>query len=105
MTHGPFLGFGFGAVAERLGPGEYEVVYETDRLQVGVYVLAAPEPDTQQPHEWDELYFVLEGRGTLDVEGQKHSLEEGAAAFVAAHAAHRFEHYERIVLLVIFDKT
>jgi mannose-6-phosphate isomerase-like protein (cupin superfamily) len=105
MTDEPLLGFGFGAVAERLGPGGYEVVYETDRLQVGVYVLAAPEPDTQQPHEWDELYFVLEGRGTLDVEGQKHPLEEGAAAFVAAHAAHRFEDYERIVLLVVFDKT
>jgi mannose-6-phosphate isomerase-like protein (cupin superfamily) len=105
MTDGPFSGFGFGDVAERLGPGGYEVVYETDRLQVGVYVLAAPEPDTQQPHEWNELYFVLEGRGTLDVEGEKQPLEEGAAAFVPTGVAHRFEDYERIVLLVVFDKT
>jgi mannose-6-phosphate isomerase-like protein (cupin superfamily) len=104
MTDGPHSGFGFGDVAERLGPGGYEVVYETDRLQVGVYVLAAPEPDTQEPHEWDEVYFVLEGRGTLDVEGKKHPLGEGAAAFVAARAAHGFEDYERIVLLVVFDK-
>jgi mannose-6-phosphate isomerase-like protein (cupin superfamily) len=104
MTDGPFAGFGFGDVAERLGPGGYEVVYETDRLQVGVYVLAVPEPDAQQPHEWDELYFVLEGSGTLDVDGEEHALEEGAAAFVAARAAHRFKDYERIVLLVIFDK-
>ena len=104
MTDGPLSGFDFGDVAERLGPGGYEVVYETDRLQVGVYVLAAPEPDTQQPHEWDELYFVLEGRGMLDVEGEKHPLEQGAAAFVAARAAHRFEDYERIVLPVVFDK-
>jgi mannose-6-phosphate isomerase-like protein (cupin superfamily) len=105
MKDGPFSGFGFGAVAERLGPGGYEVVYETDRLQVGLYVLAAPEPDRQKPHEWDELYFVLEGTGTLDVEGEKHPLEEGAAAFVGTGAAHRFEGYERIVLLVVFDKT
>jgi mannose-6-phosphate isomerase-like protein (cupin superfamily) len=104
MTNGPFSGFGFGDVAERLGPGGYELVYETDRLQVGVYILAAPEPDTQQPHEWDELYFVLEGSGTLDVEGEKHPLEQGAAAFVAARAEHRFEDYERIALLVVFDK-
>jgi mannose-6-phosphate isomerase-like protein (cupin superfamily) len=104
MTDEPLSGFDFGDVAERLGPGGYEVVYETDRMQVGVYVLAAPEADTQQPHEWDELYFVLEGRGTLDVEGEKHPLEEGGAAFVAARAAHRFEDYERIVLLVVFDK-
>jgi mannose-6-phosphate isomerase-like protein (cupin superfamily) len=104
MTGSPFAGFDLGGIAERLGPGGYEVVYETDRLQVGVYVLEAPEPDTQQPHEWDELYFVLEGSGTLDVEGEKHPLGEGAAAFVAAQAAHRFEDYERIVLLVVFDK-
>jgi mannose-6-phosphate isomerase-like protein (cupin superfamily) len=104
MTGTPFAGFDFGGIADRLGPGGYEVVYETDRLQVGVYVLEAPEPDMQQPHEWDELYFVLEGTGTLDVEGEKHPLGEGAAAFVAAKAAHRFEDYERIVLLVVFDK-
>jgi mannose-6-phosphate isomerase-like protein (cupin superfamily) len=104
MTNGPFSSFDFGDVAKRLGPGGYEVVYETDRLQVGIYLLAAPAPDAQQPHAWDELYFVLEGSGTLDVDGEKHPLEEGAAAFVAAGAAHRFENYERIVLLVVFDK-
>lgn len=104
MTNEPFSGFDFGDVAERLGSGGYEVVYETDRLQVGIYLLAAPEPDAQQPHEWDELYFVLKGSGTLDVEGDKHQLAEGAAAFVAAGAPHRFEDYERIVLLVVFDK-
>jgi mannose-6-phosphate isomerase-like protein (cupin superfamily) len=91
--------------AERLGPGGYEVVYETDRLQVGVYVLAAPEPDLQEPHEWDELYFVLEGSGTLTVEDEQLRLEEGDAAFVAARAHHHFHDYERIVLLVVFDKT
>jgi mannose-6-phosphate isomerase-like protein (cupin superfamily) len=104
MTVSPFAGFAFGGIAERLGPGGYEVVYETDRLQVGIYVLVAPEPDTQTPHEWDELYFVLEGSGILDVEGERHPLDEGAAAFVASRAAHHFEDYERIVLLVVFDK-
>jgi mannose-6-phosphate isomerase-like protein (cupin superfamily) len=97
--------FDFGDAAERLGPGGYEVVYETDRLQVGVYVLAAPEPDDQEPHEWDELYFVLEGSGTLTVEDEQLPLEQGAAAFVAARAHHHFRDYERIVLLVVFDKT
>jgi mannose-6-phosphate isomerase-like protein (cupin superfamily) len=97
-------GFRFGDVAARLGPGGYEVVYETDSVQVGVYVLATPEPDRQQPHEWDELYFVLEGGGTLRVEDETLPLEEGDAAFVAARAHHHFEDFERIVLLVVFDK-
>jgi mannose-6-phosphate isomerase-like protein (cupin superfamily) len=98
-------GFDFGTVADRLGPGGYEIVYETDRLQVGVYLLVAPEPDTQIPHEWDELYFVLEGRGTLTVEDEQFALEKGGAAFVAARAHHHFHDYERLVLLVVFDKA
>jgi mannose-6-phosphate isomerase-like protein (cupin superfamily) len=97
--------FDYGDVAERLGPGGYEVVYETARLQVGVYVLAAPEPDRQEPHEWDELYFVLEGSGTLRVGEEELQLERGAAAFVPARAHHHFEAFDRIVLLVVFDKS
>jgi mannose-6-phosphate isomerase-like protein (cupin superfamily) len=98
------LAFRFGGVAQGLEPGGYEVIYETDRLQVGVYVLAAPEPDTQSPHEWDELYFVLEGSGTLTTEGVDLPMEAGTAAFVPAGAEHRFVDYERILLLVVFDK-
>lgn len=98
------LAFRFGGIAAGLEPGGYEVVYETDRVQVGVYVLAAPEPDKQSPHEWDELYFVLEGSGTLTTEGVDLPLDEGTAAFVPAGAEHRFGDYERIALLVVFDK-
>ena len=45
------------------GNGGYEVVHTSPGLEVGVYVLVAPEPDRQQPHEDDEVYVVLEGRG------------------------------------------
>lgn len=94
-------------VAQRLneGNGGYEIVHETSGLQVGVYVLVAPEPDRQQPHEWDEIYVVLEGRGTLEVEGEEIALAEGGAAFVKAGAEHRFVGYEGLSLLVIFDKS
>ena len=60
------------AVRRRLeqGNGGYEIVHASPGLEVGVYVLVAPEPDHQQPHEDDELYVVLDGRGTLTVEGK-----------------------------------
>ena len=70
----------------------------------GVYVLVAPEPDRQQPHEDDEVYIVLEGSGTLQVEDEEIDLAEGQAMFVAAHAEHRFTAYERLSLLVIFTR-
>jgi mannose-6-phosphate isomerase-like protein (cupin superfamily) len=84
--------------------GGYEIVHESPGLEVGVYVLVAPEPDRQQPHEDDEVYVVLEGTGTLDVEGREIELHEGEAAFVAAHAEHRFTSYESLSLLVVFAR-
>ena len=94
------------AVKERLaaGNGGYEVVHESAGIEVGVYVLVAPEPDRQQPHEDDEVYVVLEGRGTLEVEGERVELREGHAAFVPAGAEHRFVGYEQLSVLVIFEK-
>jgi mannose-6-phosphate isomerase-like protein (cupin superfamily) len=90
---------------ERLGAsGGYEIVHESPGLEIGVYVLVAPEPDRQQPHEDDEVYYVLEGRGTLDVEGETVELQEGHAVFVPAHADHRFSAYELLSLLVVFER-
>jgi mannose-6-phosphate isomerase-like protein (cupin superfamily) len=94
------------AVRRRLaaGNGGYEVVHRSPGLEVGVYVLVAPEPDQQQPHDDDELYVVLEGRGVLTVEGEESPLTEGQAAFVPAGADHRFTGYEGLSVLVIFTK-
>jgi mannose-6-phosphate isomerase-like protein (cupin superfamily) len=71
-------------------------------LELGVYVLVAPEPDHQQPHADDEVYVVLEGRGTLEIDGEAVPLTEGQAAFVPAGAEHRFIGYENLTVLVIF---
>jgi mannose-6-phosphate isomerase-like protein (cupin superfamily) len=91
---------------ERLaaGAGGYEIVHRSPGLELGVYVLVAPEPDRQQPHEDDEVYVVLEGSGTLEVEGERVELREGHAVFVPAGAEHRFVGYERLSVLVIFDR-
>jgi mannose-6-phosphate isomerase-like protein (cupin superfamily) len=83
--------------------GGYEVVHVSPGLEIGVYVLVAPEPDRQQPHEFDEIYVVLEGNGVLEVEGHRTELHEGGALFVPAGAEHRFTAYERLALLVVFN--
>jgi mannose-6-phosphate isomerase-like protein (cupin superfamily) len=98
--------FDVDSVKDRLrsGVGGYEAVHATPGLEVGVYVLVAPEPDRQQPHEDDEIYVVLEGEGVLEVEGARVELREGHAVFVPAGADHRFVGYEHLSLLVIFEK-
>jgi mannose-6-phosphate isomerase-like protein (cupin superfamily) len=84
--------------------GGYEVVHESPGLEIGVYVLVAAEPDRQQPHEDDEVYVVLEGRGSLEIEGEQVELREGHAVFVAAGADHRFSGYEQLSVLVVFER-
>jgi mannose-6-phosphate isomerase-like protein (cupin superfamily) len=87
------------------GNGGYEVVHRTPGLEIGVYVLVYPEPDRQQPHDDDEVYIGLEGRGTLEVEGESFAISEGTALFVPAHADHRFVGYESLSVLVVFAKN
>jgi len=84
--------------------GGYEVVHSSPGLELGVYVLVAPEPDRQQPHEDDEVYVVLEGNGTLEVAGKFVELREGHAVFVPAGAEHRFTGYEQLSVLVVFER-
>jgi mannose-6-phosphate isomerase-like protein (cupin superfamily) len=99
-------GFEIRSVQQRLAAdkGGYAVVHRSPGLEVGVYVLVAPEPDRQQPHEDDEVYVVLEGAGTLEVEGASFPAREGEALFVEAGAEHRFTSYESLSVLVIFTK-
>jgi len=99
--------FGVGSVVEKLraAGGGYEVVHESAGVELGVYVLVAPEADRQQPHDDDEIYVVLEGSGTLTVDGTPVNVKEGDAVFVEAGAEHRFTAYEQLALLVLFERA
>ena len=98
--------FSVASVKDRLvaAGGGYEVVHESPALELGVYVLVAPEPDRQQPHSDDEVYIVLEGSGVLEVAGTSVPVQEGHAVFVEAGAEHRFTAYEQLCVLVVFDR-
>jgi mannose-6-phosphate isomerase-like protein (cupin superfamily) len=98
--------FGVKSVVERLraAGGGYEIVHESLGVELGAYVLVAPEPDRQQPHEDDEVYVVLEGSGVLEVAGESVPVKEGDAVFVEAGAEHRFTAYEQLAVLVIFER-
>jgi mannose-6-phosphate isomerase-like protein (cupin superfamily) len=97
--------FDVAAAAGRLraAGGGYEVVHESSGLEIGVYVLVAPEPDRQSPHSFDEVYVVLDGGGDIEVDGEARRVTRDEAVFVPAHADHRFSGYETLSLLVVFN--
>jgi mannose-6-phosphate isomerase-like protein (cupin superfamily) len=99
--------FGVNTVVERLrnAGGGYEIVHESPGLEVGVYVLVAPEPDRQQPHADDEIYIGLDGTGVLEVGDESIPIDVGQAIFVEAGVEHRFTAYEQLAVLVIFERA
>ena len=86
-----------------------EIWYEflrVPRLYCGLYVLPAGTKDPQQPHTDDEVYYVVKGRGIIQVEGDDMPLQEGSIAYVAADAEHHFHSItEDLTLLVFFEAS
>jgi mannose-6-phosphate isomerase-like protein (cupin superfamily) len=72
-------------------------------LSVGLYVLAPGEPDLQQPHTEDEVYYVVSGRGRITVGDEVRAVEPGSTVFVATGVPHRFHDItEELTLFVAF---
>ena len=49
--------------------------------------------DLQKPHEQDELYVVISGRGKFVKDGVAQPFEAGEVLFVGAGVPHRFEDF------------
>jgi mannose-6-phosphate isomerase-like protein (cupin superfamily) len=77
------------------------VVLQHGRLDVK---LSRPlRPNQQTPHEQDEIYVVVRGRGVLVHDGKRGAFESGDLLFVAAGVDHRFEEFtEDLALWRIF---
>lgn len=61
-------------------------------MRVGVYAPRGPI-DPQTPHDQDELYIVIAGRGTFVKDGERRPFASGDVIFVEAGAKHRFEEF------------
>jgi mannose-6-phosphate isomerase-like protein (cupin superfamily) len=84
-------------------PAAYREFLRAPTMSVGLYRLTAGSADPQRPHGEDEVYVVIEGRATLDVEGRSSTVGPGSVAFVAAAADHRFRNVEEdLVTVVLF---
>jgi quercetin dioxygenase-like cupin family protein len=72
-------------------------------LSVGLYALSAGATDPQQPHTEDEVYYVVSGRGSIQVGAENRPVEPGSIIFVSAGVEHRFHTIiEDLTILVFF---
>lgn len=78
-----------GASALRaVAPSEFIELFRHGSLSVEYY---KPDGvDRQKPHERDEIYVVIAGRGTFINGDARHPFEPGQVLFVPAGVEHRF---------------
>ena len=89
--------------AHAAGGDRYHEFLRRPALSCGIYVLDAGAEDLQTPHAEDEIYHVLAGAATIQVDGADRQVVAGDTVFVAAHVPHRFHSIEaRLELLVVF---
>ena len=71
-------------------------------MSLGLYALAAGSTDTQSPHSEDEIYYVVAGRGTIVVAGERRPVRPGSIVFVAKEVEHRFIDIEDDLSILVF---
>jgi mannose-6-phosphate isomerase-like protein (cupin superfamily) len=91
-------------VAERAASGKpYLEFLSVPDLSVGLYVLGPGQPDLQQPHTEDEVYYVVSGSGKVTVGDDVRDVRPGSIVFVAAAMPHRFHDItQELTLFVAF---
>ncbi len=65
-------------------------VFNNKGLDMGILRIKVGEKDTQLPHSVDEAYFVVEGNGSIEIEGKIKPIKSADFIFVSANTRHRF---------------
>ena len=72
-------------------------------LAAGVLVLQPGEEDTQEPHQNDEVYFIIKGNGFLKIKNKDYSVEPNKMYFVGKEIEHYFHgNTKELVVLYFF---
>jgi len=74
-------------------------------LFTGLYEIPVGGEDQQSPHAADEVYYIVEGRATALVEGDRIEVGPGSVLYVAKDKDHRFVDITEDLSLLVFFAT
>jgi len=80
----------------------YHKFIDVETLNAGLYELPAGGTDRQKPHDQDELYYIVSGRGRFLVDGERVDAGPGMVIFVKAGVEHRFEEISEDLSVLVF---
>lgn len=76
--------------------------FASDKLSVGLAIWARGSTDRQRPHSEDEVYYVISGRGAIQVGGVDRQVQPGSLIFVATGVEHRFHDIAEDLRVLVF---
>ncbi len=71
-------------------------------LAAGVLVLKLGEEDTQEPHDSDEVYYVISGDGFLKIKNKDYKVSKDKVFFVAKDVKHYFHGNKKELKVLYF---
>ena len=71
-------------------------------LAAGVLVLQPGEEDTQEPHDADEVYYIISGNGFLKIKNKDYKVSKDKLFFVAKNVKHNFHGNKKELKVLYF---
>lgn len=104
MEEDNWLLFKLSDLLAKVEPGNvrFHEFLRTPSLSCSVYHIPVGSKEMENAHVEDELYFVLEGRGRLRVEGEDQIVEKGTLMYVRAACDHTFFDVEEDLTVIAF---
>ena len=65
-------------------------VMNTSTMEVGIINLKKDQEDTQPPHVSDEIYYVISGSGTIEIDGIRNEVNPGKIIYIPKRIRHSF---------------
>lgn len=84
----------------------YQEFVNDDLISAGIYHLEKGAVDDQKPHEFDEVYYVVEGKAKFIVSGEEVQVNPGSLIYVKADVDHSFDSIdETLKVVVVFSHS
>ena len=85
----------------RNGNNYFHTLINRENLAAGELVLQPGEEDTQEPHQSDEVYFILQGDGFLKINKKDFPISKNKMYFVGKNIE-RYFHGDSKELVVLY---
>lgn len=86
----------------RNGNNYFHTFINRETLAAGVLVLQPGEEDTQEPHQNDEVYFILQGDGFLRIKEKDFPVSKNKIYFVRKNIEHYFHGNSKELVAMYF---